>query len=113
MSNGKISDAILRHDQLGYKQEDEVNINGRHYYQELVLDPEQPVKTINDFVVELGVLYIDNDVLRRTAVIEHFKAYLKEQNFCFKFYFFPIINSHFFLLTIYNKYIYHFLIKNL
>lgn len=54
VSNGKISDAILRHDQLGYKQEDEVNINGRHYYQELVLDPEQPVKTINDFVVELG-----------------------------------------------------------
>ncbi len=86
VSNGKISDAILRHDQVGYKAEDEANINGRHYYQELVLDPEQPVKTINDFVVELGDLYIDNDVLRRTAVIEHFKAYLKEQNFCSKFY---------------------------
>lgn len=84
--NGKISDAILHHDQVGYKAEDEANINGRHYYQELVLDPEQPVKTINDFVVELGNLYIDNDVLRRTAVIEHFKAYLKEQNFCSKFY---------------------------
>lgn len=33
-----------------------------------------------------GDLYIDNDVLRRTTVIEHFKAYLKEQNFCSKFY---------------------------
>ena len=86
VSNGKLSDAILYHDQVGYKAGDEANINGRHYYQELVLDPEMPVKTINDFVVEVGDLYIDNDVLRRTAVIEHFKAYLKEQNFCSKFY---------------------------